>query len=126
VDAGPVVLGFGVTATAFTLGASRIHGDVDAFRALYATADLFGAPRETRGGEGFATGGALGDAILFAMLTAPPLAEAVSRIALRMAKPRPRGVGPRRIDFGRAGRRVPPRRQRERAVHHSSTVLEAP
>jgi hypothetical protein len=67
VDSGPVVLGFGVSATGFALGASRTHGDREAFRALYATAHLFGAPYD----GAYATGGPLGDAILFAMTTAP-------------------------------------------------------
>ncbi len=67
IDSGPVVFGFGVSATGFALGASRAHGDRDAFRALYATAHLFGAPS----GGAFTTGGPLGDAILFAMTTAP-------------------------------------------------------
>lgn len=73
IDSGPVVLGFGVSATGFALGASRVHADRDAFLALYATANLFGAPFEENGERRFATGGPLGDAILFAMLTAPPV-----------------------------------------------------
>jgi hypothetical protein len=88
VDSGPVVLGFGVSATGFALGASRAHGDRDAFRALYATAHLFGAPYDagpfglsaapparTSGTRTYATGGPLGDAILFAMITARPAAR---------------------------------------------------
>jgi hypothetical protein len=71
IDSGPVVFGFGVSATGFALGASRAHGDRDAFRALYATAHLFGAPYDAAGARTYATGGPLGDAILFAMTTAP-------------------------------------------------------
>lgn len=71
VDSGPVVAGFGVSATGFAIGASRAHGDRDAFAALYATAHLFGAPFDENGRRTYATGGPLGDAILFAMLTAP-------------------------------------------------------
>jgi hypothetical protein len=71
VDSGPVVLGFGVSATGFAIGASRALGDADAFRSLYATAHLFGAPSEAAGLRTFAAGGPLGDAILLAMLTAP-------------------------------------------------------
>jgi hypothetical protein len=71
VDSGPVVLGFGVSASGFALGASRVHGERDMFTALYATAQLFGAPLEESGARTYATGGPIGDAILFAMLTAP-------------------------------------------------------
>jgi hypothetical protein len=75
VDSGPVVFGFGVSATGFAIGASRAQGDRDAFRALYATAHLFGAPYLAQapgsGERRFETGGAIGNAILFAMLTSP-------------------------------------------------------
>jgi hypothetical protein len=71
IDSGPVVLGLGLSATGFSLAASRAHGDLDAFRALYATAHLFGAPYDQDGMRTYVTGGPLGDAILFAMLTAP-------------------------------------------------------
>ncbi len=73
IDSGPVFLGFGVSATGFAIGASRANDDRDAFSALYATAHLFGAPFDEGGTRTFATGGPLGDAILFAMLTAPRL-----------------------------------------------------
>ena len=71
IDSGPVFMGFGVSATGFALGASRANDDRDAFVALYATAHLFGAPFDEGGARTYATGGPLGDAILFAMLTAP-------------------------------------------------------
>jgi hypothetical protein len=71
IDSGPIVAGFGVSATGFALGASRVHGDKEMFRSLYATAHLFGAPFEERGTRTHATGGPIGDAILFAMMTAP-------------------------------------------------------
>lgn len=71
IDSGPVVLGFGVSATGFALGASRATGDRETFTALYATAHLFGAPFDEDGIRTYTTGGPIGDAILFAMLTAP-------------------------------------------------------
>lgn len=71
IDSGPIVAGFGVSATGFALGASRVHGDKEMFRSLYATAHLFGAPFEEKGARTHATGGPIGDAILFAMMTAP-------------------------------------------------------
>jgi hypothetical protein len=71
IDSGPVVLGFGVSASGFALGASRAHGDRETFTALWATAHLFGAPLDEGGTRTYATGGPIGDAILFAMLTTP-------------------------------------------------------
>jgi hypothetical protein len=77
IGSGPVFLGFGVSASGFALGASRIHGDFDTFRALSATAHLFGAPLDEEGMRTYAFGGRLGDAILFAMLTARRDAQGV-------------------------------------------------
>jgi hypothetical protein len=71
VDSGPVFMGFGVSATGFAIGASRANDDRDAFVSLYATAHLFGAPFDEGATRTYATGGPLGDAILFAMLTVP-------------------------------------------------------
>jgi hypothetical protein len=73
IDSGPVVLGVGVSATGFTLGGARIHGDRALYTELYRTADLFGAPHRSGNGRRFVSGGPLGDAILLAMLTARPL-----------------------------------------------------
>ena len=58
-------------ATRFALGASRAHDDATSFAALYATAHLFGAPFDDDGLRTYTTGGPIGDAILFAMITAP-------------------------------------------------------
>jgi hypothetical protein len=70
-DSGPLIAGFGVSATGFALGAARAHGDDDLFRRLYATVELFGAPVEHGGTRRYTTGGTVGNAILFAMVTAP-------------------------------------------------------
>lgn len=73
IDSGPVVFGYGVSATGFALGAARVHGDDERFDRLFATASLFGAPRSVRDGrETFLSGGPLGNAILLAMITARP------------------------------------------------------
>jgi hypothetical protein len=72
VDSGPTLLGFGVSASGFAIGGSRIYGDLDTFRALYASAHLFGAPLDEGGTRTYVLGGPLGDAILFAMFTALP------------------------------------------------------
>lgn len=71
IDSGPVVFGWGVSATGFALGPARRYGDRDRFLALGSTATLFGAPYTDSGRRGFVTGGPLGDAILLAMVTAP-------------------------------------------------------
>jgi len=71
IDSGPTLFGFGVSATGFAIGASRANDDRDAFGSLYATAHLFGAPFDEGATRTFATGGPLGAAILFAMITAP-------------------------------------------------------
>lgn len=70
IDSGPVLLGVGLSATGFAIAPARIHRDAATFRRLVATATLFGAPRGGRALT-FLTGGPLGNAILFAMLTAP-------------------------------------------------------
>lgn len=75
IDSGPIVFGYGVSATGFALSASRIHRDPSTYASLYATTYLFGAPYTNDGGREFVTGGPIGNAILFAMLTAQPRAE---------------------------------------------------
>ncbi len=70
IDSGPMLFGYGVSATGFALAGARIHGDAGRFGRLYATVHLFGAPIDRGGARRFATGGPLGDAILLAMTTA--------------------------------------------------------
>lgn len=70
IDSGPIVFGFGLSATGFALGGARLHGDPAQFARLYSTAYLCGAPYDRDERRGYITGGPLGDAILFAMLTA--------------------------------------------------------
>ncbi len=80
VDSGPVILGYGTSATGFALAGARLHGDRETYTGLYRTASLVGAPVQRHGRTTFATGGPLGNAILLAMLTAPrldPAQEAV-------------------------------------------------
>jgi hypothetical protein len=71
IDSGPVILGFGVSATGFALAGARAHGDAAAYRSICRTATLFGLPAPGHGGRWFHTGGAIGNAIMLAMLTAP-------------------------------------------------------
>lgn len=70
IDSGPLVFGLGVSATGFSLGGCRIHGDRECYARTLASADLFGAPVERSVGHTYVSGGPLGDAILFAMQTA--------------------------------------------------------
>ncbi|MEO6418438.1 MAG: hypothetical protein ABIP39_03480 [Polyangiaceae bacterium] len=74
-DSGPVVFGYGFTASGFAIGASRVNADEASFRALYSTAHLFGLPHDEANVRRYATGGPIGDAILFAMVTAPKEAQ---------------------------------------------------
>lgn len=75
IDSGPVVFGYGLSATGFAISGTRIHGDFEMFRNLYATAYLCGAPSDVSGKRNFVTGGHIGNAIMFAMLTALPKDE---------------------------------------------------
>jgi hypothetical protein len=71
IDSGPVIFGLGISGSGFALGAARVHGDREAFRALYASAHLMGVPVQGDDRRNFVTGGPIGQGILFAMLTAP-------------------------------------------------------
>lgn len=71
IDSGAVIFGYGLSPTGFALGGARIHRDARNFRHLYATGHAAGGPFETKEQFNFVTGASLGDAILFAVLTAP-------------------------------------------------------
>ena len=72
VDSGPVIMNFGVSPTGFMIAGTRIFGDRHYFKRLYRTSVLFGAPLKIGGQWEYVTGGPLGNAIMFAMLTAVP------------------------------------------------------
>lgn len=72
VDSGPVVLGVSVAATGFALAPAHAFGRRDAFVRLYRTVHLFGVPVMVDGRRRFATGGPIGNALLFAFLTSGP------------------------------------------------------
>jgi hypothetical protein len=72
VDSGPVLFGVSVAATGFALAATRAHGYASSFQRLYRTTELFGAPVVFGGQRTFLTGGAIGNALLLAMLTSGP------------------------------------------------------
>ncbi len=73
VDSGPVILGFGTSATGFALAGARIHGDGRVYRGIFRSAVLAGCPVRRQGRWRWMTGGAIGNAILLAMLTASPV-----------------------------------------------------
>lgn len=72
IDSGPIIMGFGLSPTGFTLAGARMFHDPDYFRALFASAHLCGAPLDRRSRRDYVVGGPLGNAILFAMFTALP------------------------------------------------------
>jgi len=72
IDSGPIILDYGLSATGFALSGAKTHGDYPMFRRLFATAWGAGAPMRKGDRLNFVTGASLGDAILFAMLTAQP------------------------------------------------------
>jgi len=76
IDSGPIVLGFGVSASGFAMAPARIHGDRAAYAGLFATVHLFGAPYDDGKTYTHVTGGPLGDAIMLAMMTAAPAPRA--------------------------------------------------
>jgi hypothetical protein len=71
-NAGPIVLGVSVGATGFGIAAARVGGDRALYTELFRTAALFGIPVSHGDETSFAVGGALGNALLLAMLTARP------------------------------------------------------
>jgi hypothetical protein len=82
IDSGPVVFGYGLSSTGFALAGARMNDDKKYFRRLYATADLFGAPFHRKKRMEYISGGPIGNAIMFAMLTAPkasPFSQGGSR-----------------------------------------------
>ena len=70
IDSGPLILGYSISATGFSIGASRLMGDDETFEDLFATYRLFGIPHMMNGELSHITGGPIGDSIMFAMLTA--------------------------------------------------------
>ncbi|NOU35049.1 MAG: hypothetical protein HOO96_44725 [Polyangiaceae bacterium] len=70
VDSGPVIFGLGISSAGFALGAARANKDEQAFRGLYASAHFMGAPIDGDARRNYVTGGPIGQAILFAMMTA--------------------------------------------------------
>ena len=72
IDSGPVVLGVSVSATGFALAPARAFGHREAFARLYRTTELFGLRIDGAAATRFATGGPIGDALLFALLTSGP------------------------------------------------------
>jgi hypothetical protein len=70
VDSGPVILGLGVSASAFGIASARRAGDERRYASAFASAWLFGLPEERGGALRWASGGSLGGVLLFAVLTA--------------------------------------------------------
>ena len=73
IDSGPIIFGYGMSATGFSVAGALRYGDDAFFRRLYATTRFCGAEIRRDGRTEFVSGGPLGNAILFAMLTTPRL-----------------------------------------------------
>ncbi len=71
IDSGPLILGYSMSTTGFSLASAKTFQDRDTFDQIFATAWMAGAPEVKDGKFHWKTGGPLGDAILFAMLTVP-------------------------------------------------------
>ena len=71
IDSGPVIFGYSTSATGLGISGARIYRDRDFYKKLCATLYLVGAPVKNGGKLQFITGGPIGNAIMFAMLTAP-------------------------------------------------------
>jgi hypothetical protein len=71
-DSGPVLLGISVSATGFALAPLRAFGHRDDFTKIYRTTALFGVPFDAGKSARFLTGGAIGNALLLALLTSGP------------------------------------------------------
>lgn len=69
VDSGPIIFGFGFSATGFTIAATQVYEDHRLFARLYSSAILAGAPSINSDRIDFLTAGPLGNAILLAMFT---------------------------------------------------------
>jgi len=71
IDSGPLIWGYSISTTGFILATAKAYNDEQLFEAIFATAWIAGAPEFDENKLHWKTGGPLGDAILFAMLTAP-------------------------------------------------------
>lgn len=70
IDSGPLIFGISPSATGFLLASARRFEDPEQFTALYRTAHLMGAPIGRGPRRSYVTGGPLGNAMLFTLLTA--------------------------------------------------------
>ncbi|MCH2208110.1 MAG: hypothetical protein MK132_19865 [Lentisphaerales bacterium] len=69
IDSGPIIFGYSLSPMGFMLGLSRIFEDRDTFDAIFATCFAGGAPIEKNERFNWATGGPIGDGVIFGMLT---------------------------------------------------------
>jgi hypothetical protein len=76
IDSGPLIFGRSISASGLMLACARQQGDEAAYRSLYRSVHLFGAPTARTGRRSFASGGPLGNAMMLALLTAHPVVGA--------------------------------------------------
>lgn len=72
VDSGPVIFGVSVSATGFALAPFRAFGHPAEFERIYRTTGLFGLPTWEEDRFRYRTGGPIGNALLFALMTSGP------------------------------------------------------
>jgi hypothetical protein len=70
IDSGPLLFGVSASASAFALSGARLYDERSLLTELLRTASLVGMPIETEGRLSFISGGAVGNAIVLAALTA--------------------------------------------------------
>lgn len=78
VDSGPLIFGTSISGSGFAIASARTFGDRTRFTQLYRTVHFVGAPVGVGKRRVFVSGGPLGNAIMFAMLTAGPGDETLS------------------------------------------------
>ena len=80
IDSGPILFGKSISATGFMLACARQQRDRKTYESIFATAHLFGAPTTRNNRTTFVAGGPLGDAMMFALLTAIPPGSSLKRL----------------------------------------------
>jgi len=74
IDSGPILMGLGTSATGFTVGLARCHGDTQTLKNLLGLSYVLGNPQmDETGAFRYVVGYPLSSSIMYAMLTARPV-----------------------------------------------------
>lgn len=80
IDSGPIIAGLGTSATGFTIGLAKIHGDEATLKGIMGLSYILGNPEINAEGDfRYVVGYPLSSAIMYAMLTSAPAPETVAR-----------------------------------------------